>query len=172
MAEMKVTREQKEHAIELALTGGDPISYLREKGSTNPGSMWAKLRKKLEEEDPEKFNRLPDKYRLDFRGRPRKVPAEVKDVPTAVAPEPENEDAGPINGPLKAEQPAPINKPLMHSGLRSTGWAGEEVEVHYSERYDVITISNHLGDKMSIHSDHVRKALDEITRALLLLGVE
>ena len=167
---MKVTQEQKEQAIELALSGGDPILYLREKGSTNPGVMWSKIRMKLEEDDPEKYNQLPDHWRLDRRGRPRKAVVEVKDVPTEV--EPENEDIGPINGPLKAEQPAPINKPLMHSGLKSTGWAGEEVEVHYIERYDVIVISNSLGDSLKLTAEHVRKALKDIATALDLLGVE
>ena len=167
---MKVTDEEKAEAVELAIAGEDPILYPREKGSTNPGVMWSKIRMKLEEDDPEKYNQLPDHWRLDRRGRPRKAAVEVKDVPAAD--EPENEDIGPINGPLKAEQPAPINKPLMHSGLRSTGWAGEEVEVHYTERYDVITISNFVGDKLNLSADHVRKAVKDIITALDLLGVE
>jgi len=62
----KLTREEKERAVELAISGGDPISYLRELGAKNPWASWAYVKQTLKKAKPELYAQLPsDESRLD-----------------------------------------------------------------------------------------------------------
>ena len=62
----KLTREEKERAVELAISGGDPIAYLRELGAKNPWASWAYVKQTLKKAKPELYAQLPnDDSRLD-----------------------------------------------------------------------------------------------------------
>jgi len=62
----KLTREEKERAVELAISGGDPIAYLRELGAKNPWASWAYVKQTLKKAKPELYAQLPsDESRLD-----------------------------------------------------------------------------------------------------------
>lgn len=55
----KVTLEQKNKAVEIAIGGGDPLKFLAECGSGNPSACWYQIRKMLKEKDPAKYELLP-----------------------------------------------------------------------------------------------------------------
>lgn len=54
----KVTLEQKKKAVDIALSGGDPLAYLKEIGSKQPSALWYAIKKALKEADPEKYGQL------------------------------------------------------------------------------------------------------------------
>lgn len=55
----KVTLEQKKKAVDIALSGGNPLDYLKEIGSKQPAALWYAIKKVLKEADPEKYGKLP-----------------------------------------------------------------------------------------------------------------
>ena len=61
MKQPKITEEQKNEAARIAIEGGDPREYLKECGSTNADVMWWNIKRKIREEDPEKYAKLQKK---------------------------------------------------------------------------------------------------------------
>ena len=62
----KLTREEKERAVELAIDGKDPIGYLKELGLKNPWASWAYIKQTLRTKRPELYAKLPsDDDRLE-----------------------------------------------------------------------------------------------------------
>ncbi|MBQ9402066.1 MAG: hypothetical protein IJU38_06815 [Clostridia bacterium] len=55
----KLTREEKEKAVELAIAGKDPIGYLKECGCKNPWASWAYIKNVLKKSKPELYAQLP-----------------------------------------------------------------------------------------------------------------
>lgn len=54
-----ITLDQKKKAVDIALAGGNPLTFLAECGSANPGNMWWTIKQNLKEVDPEKYEKLP-----------------------------------------------------------------------------------------------------------------
>lgn len=52
MSQNKLTREQKEKAVELALSGGDYLEHLKQCGAKNPSAAWWYIRKTLGKSNP------------------------------------------------------------------------------------------------------------------------
>ena len=55
----KITLEQKKKSVEIAISGGSPLEYLKKCGSKNPSASWQYIRQTLEKNDPETFAKLP-----------------------------------------------------------------------------------------------------------------
>ena len=91
----KLTREEKERAVELAISGGDPIAYLRELGAKNPWASWAYVKQTLKKAKPELYAQLPsDDSRLD-----EEVSYGAQAAPEAKPAAPETVEAGdPLEG--------------------------------------------------------------------------
>lgn len=51
----KLTLEQKKQAVEIAISGGNPLDYLKSIGNQNPSAAWYYIRKTLKDADPEKY---------------------------------------------------------------------------------------------------------------------
>ena len=54
----KMTPENKEKAIEIAIAGGDYIKHLKECGAANPHASWSYIKQQLAREDPVKYDEL------------------------------------------------------------------------------------------------------------------
>lgn len=71
----KLTLEDKKEAVRIALEGGNPMLFLKEKGITNTQVCWAHIRKWLKENDSEAYEKIPD-----LRGnktKPKEAPAKA-----------------------------------------------------------------------------------------------
>ena len=102
----KLTLEQKKRSVEIALEGGNPLEYLRECGSSEPNSMWFKIKQDLQQVDPETYARLKDRRKKN--GKPEKA---VK--PMAEAETPESVKIPPVKEPEAEKEPeAKIWEPL------------------------------------------------------------
>lgn len=58
MKHHRLTHDQKEKAIEIALKGGDFLEYLKNCGAKNPSAAWWYIRETLAKADPEKYREL------------------------------------------------------------------------------------------------------------------
>lgn len=54
----KLTAENKKKAVEIAIQGGDFLTYLKEAGAKNPSAAWWYIRETLAKADPEKYQEL------------------------------------------------------------------------------------------------------------------
>lgn len=88
--DVALTQKQREKAVEIAVQGGDQIEYLKKEcGAPNPWATWAYLKKKLEKENPVKYNRLLQVETLKHVGiDPKsKLPVNFQDIREVVADE-------------------------------------------------------------------------------------
>ena len=51
----KLTQEQKNEVVEIAIQGKDPIEYLKKCGLNNPWASWDWIKKQLIKNDPQKY---------------------------------------------------------------------------------------------------------------------
>ena len=54
----RLTRDQKQKAVELALQGGDYMAHLKKAGAKNPSAAWWYIKATLEKANPEKYKEL------------------------------------------------------------------------------------------------------------------
>ena len=75
--------DKHQKAIDIALEGGNPISYLTECGSKNPSAAWYAIKQKVKKNDPETYAKLQRDLRKD---RPKaEKPVETPEDGTAVS---------------------------------------------------------------------------------------
>lgn len=100
----KLTREENEKAVELAIGGKDPIGYLKECGCKNPWASWAYIKNVLKKSKPELYAKLPsDDDRLDEEVSYGAQAAPAADPPVP-ADDPEAAD------PLDGFEAVPVNQ--------------------------------------------------------------
>ena len=95
----KITLEMKKKAAEIAISGNNPLPYLKQCGAKNPSASWKYIRDTLERVDPETFAKLPDRL-------PK------KQVET---PEGDWTPAVKVYGPVKIETPEPEKVEVVKS---------------------------------------------------------
>ena len=61
MSKHKLTREQKEKAVDIAIKGGDPLVYLKLCGAKNPTAAWWYIKKTLATKNPQMLEKIPEK---------------------------------------------------------------------------------------------------------------
>lgn len=95
----KLTREEKEKAVELAIGGKDPLSYLRERGAQNPSAAWWYIKKTLAKSNPKLLEKIPEKLGTVLDEKGQAVPAD------------DSEAADPLEG-FTAFDPGAGKKPI------------------------------------------------------------
>lgn len=180
-----LTKEQKEKTIEIALEGGDYLQHLQDCGLKNPSSTWFYIKKKLEKDDPEKFEEVE-------RAMHRKANKKWKDKQTA---ERLQLDAGKnydvsvkdaMNNiqdvadtffgkceeiGLKLDKPK-ITKPLNYDGLTVTAVTHPELgEFYYDRKFATIDWRTQDGDEVSMPPACWIQMVHELPKILNVLGV-
>ena len=87
LAMRKITLEQKQRAVEIALSGENPLEFLRNCGSQAPDKTWWAIKAALKEKDPDTYARIPD-----FRQKTGTALPEPEQAATAEPNEPEKEE--------------------------------------------------------------------------------
>lgn len=90
--QMRLTAEQRQHAVDLVLAGQHPGEYIESLGIQNPMTSWHYIKKQLKQKDPETWAKLPDNL-----GKLRHVETPEGDWTPAVK----------VYGPVKIETPEP-----------------------------------------------------------------
>ena len=112
----RLTRDQKQKAVEIALQGGDYMAYLKKAGAKNPSAAWWYIKATLEKANPEKYKEL---MKVMEENRPVVEIAE-KLPPEAVAEVPEDKLEGfePVNVKKKGTLPAGTTKKEVFEALK------------------------------------------------------
>ena len=187
----KLTREQKEKAVEIAISGGDPVEYLKECGAANAPAAWYQIKKKLAEADPDKATELEkalhNKANREYKARqkvdkgmPKKLDLEAGEnyeVSVGEAMDNMKDAADEFFGKCEEaglmENRSPITKPIGYEGFTVRAVQGSFGRYSYSEtRTAYIDYENNDGDELSMTLEQWRAFLDELRRAALVLGVE
>jgi hypothetical protein len=152
----KISTEQKQEAVKVALGGGDPVEYFRGLGSRDPQALWYTTRRALKASDPAKHAHLI----AIAKGE-------------AQAEEPATDE------PEKAEEPASDEPkeyktltPIMRAGMTACGWKGIYGKYCWDEKHEFLDFFGNDGDNISMKLDDWRKFLLELKTAAELLGVE
>lgn len=189
MSKHKLTREQKEKAAELALSGGDYLAHLKECGAKNPSAAWWYIRKTLEKSNPELLEQINKKT-----GEGAEVEVAEKLPPEAVAEVPE---ADPLAGfapvslggavAMTREEHAETCKSDQCRVVIDKNGLRVEPPVSY-DGFDVVCIRGEFGEYrmdgkkfhfanaakimyIEMYKEDLAAFLDEIKRAAQILGV-
>ena len=72
----KLTEEQKQEAVRIAMGGKSPIKFIESCGVNNPSCSWHYIKKGLKEKDPETWAKLPNQFRgTEAAKQPEPLPA-------------------------------------------------------------------------------------------------
>ena len=153
-----LTKDQRDHAVNLALRGYSPISYIRSCGAESPINQWGMIRNVLKDNDPERFEQLPK----TIKGLPE--PPEDG--------EPEEEDEPEAEETEPAEHV--IFRPTRVSGMAVRAVEGEFGRYSFSasNERDWIDFETGDGDELSMTVDRWRGFIAELQDAARVLGVE
>ena len=169
-----ITLEEKKKAVQIAIDGGSPLAYLRTLGVNDPVQMFGRIRKKLQETEPELYAQIPDLRRK--KDQPEKE--EKKPTITLV-----NEPGMPKWTDEKAKmmqelyphaevviaEEQKITRPLQYDGFTVTEVKGQFGK--YRRVQDFIDFESGT-DSLSMNIDEWRGFFREMKHAAQLLGVE
>lgn len=169
-----LTKGQRERAINLALAGYSPISYIRSCGAESPLNQWGIIRNALKDNDPEMFERLPK----TIKGLPE--PPNYGEPEEAEEDEPEEaeKDEPEADDEPEAEETEPaehvIFRPTRVSGMAVRAVEGEFGRYSFSasNERDWIDFETGDGDELSMSVDRWRGFIAELQDAARVLGVE
>ena len=171
-----LNEEQRQHAIEIALSGGDPSPFLTDCGSKCPEKLWGSIKASVRENDPETFKKLPAKIR---GAKPGPKPRTAGDAMNAMKEAADNffDECDRLLGkdePDQIETPeTPKRAPLQYDGYTVCC-----VESKTFGRFFWDRDHNHLdwttaeGEEVSFTPTGWRKFLEEIPKVAAILGVE
>lgn len=77
----KLTRAQKEKAVQIAISGGDPLDWLRTCGAKNPSAAWFYIKKTVAKADPKLYEKIPEKPGMVINESGQAVPAKEQTLP-------------------------------------------------------------------------------------------
>lgn len=131
----KLTLEQKKKAVQIAISGGDPLSYLKDCGSDAPDKTWWVIKNKLKETQPDLYAQIPDGRKKKRAEKPEKpTPKDGGDWIPSEKEEPKTEEqtitvtAKEINDAINRDFPR-INEPFLP--------VATEVKINLNDRVKV-----------------------------------
>ena len=77
----KLTRAQKEKAVQIAISGGDPLDWLRTCGAKNPSAAWFYIKKTVAKADPKLYEKIPEKPGMVINESGQAVPVKEQTLP-------------------------------------------------------------------------------------------
>ena len=171
-----LNEEQRQHAIEIALSGGDPRPFLTDCGSKCPEKLWGSIKASVRENDPETFKKLPAKIR---GAKPGPKPKTAGDAMNAMK-EAADHFFGECDRLLGKDEPEQIETPEApkRAPLQYDGYTVCCVESKTFGRFFWDRDHNHLdwttaeGEEVSFTPTGWRKFLEEIPKVAAILGVE
>ena len=130
MKQMRLTEDQRQQAIRIAIDGGDPREFLEQCGSVSPDILWQTIRQKLRKKDPETYARIP--ARIPRRKSDAELIRDAKEIigeiETALnaegLPETEEEPEEGQENEAEAEGPQPAEEPHQLRTVAAEGTIG------------------------------------------------
>ena len=183
--DQKISREQKDRAIEIALDGGDPKPFLKECGSIAPDKLWYYIKMQLKKKQPEVYEQLAKGRREKTVEEPEKVPTVTLSGPIRIE-TPETNKVEVVKGPVKPDElyekfgedgykPLPkITAPLKYDDFTVQAIKGDYGRYSRSScsGTDYLDFTSNNGEELSMPISAWRDFLEELNRAAKVLGVE
>ena len=145
-----ITQEQKDKAVQIAVSGGNPREYLATLGFMDTMNVWCRIKKAVKESDPELYARIPK--RIDGDGR---KPAETK---TAEA---------------EPAEAAEEKKPASFGKYEVTAIRDPQLgEFYFDAKYNCIDWRTLEGDEVSLPIAGWQTLAEQIPEILGVLGVK
>lgn len=187
----KVTLEDKKKAVEIALSGGNPLKFLKECGVANPSASWAYIKKTLKEVDPEKYARLPSRANAAepecWKPKEAVTTCCAQARPSGV----EVPDEWPEEEPEKPEvvltirsedltraidetpHASSITKPVNYDGFDVMALKSPATGFRFTSdpRYGMMTWNTVSGDEVSLTAEEWHKLAAELPKALQIFGI-
>lgn len=167
MTRVRLTKEQKAKAVEIAIGGGSPEEYLEELGMSEGRVSWYNLRMALKKNDPETFAKLPEKMRKI--GKDEAPAATVKiDGPIRI----ETPESGKVQVVEVPEKPKQPKKPLTYEGYTVKCIEGQYGRFYWDEQFNRLDWTAPGGEEVSL-SPQAWKTLctEEVPKVMAILGV-
>ena len=177
MNKVIITEDMRRHAIEMALNGESPLSYLKECGVKNPSSSWMYIKQQLRKKDKVLYDKLPDQLPKAVKVETPETPAvtladamagmkdaaeeffsQCKDMGLKVEPEKEPED-------VKVDD---FDARAVTTAIRVKGLG----EFYHDMKYNCIDWRAADGDEVSMSPAGWKQLIDDLPMILTRLGVE
>ena len=146
----KITLEIKKKAVDIALNGGHPTTYLKEQGVKNPSSTWYVIKKNLEKVDPGTYARV-----IAMKDQ-EEEPAAADEIMISTEPS----EAG-------------ITKPLNYDGFEVTALKSPGTGFRFTSdpRYGMMTWNTVSGDEVSLTAEEWHNLAAELPKVLQIFGI-
>ena len=147
----KLTLENKKEAVQIALSGGNPLDFIRMCGISNAADCWSKIKADLKEKDPEAWEKLPKRLPNPVMDRNKEAPADA--VTKAALQHPERPIVSPIP-PVVMETPE-TPKRRNHTLLRNSNYTVSAIrtdlgEFYYDKKFDRLDWRTIEGEEISM----------------------
>ena len=161
----KITLEQKKKAVEIAVSGGNPLEFLRKCGSNAPDKTWWAIKAALKVKDPDLYEKIPD-----MRKKAEPAATVKVDGPIRIQTEtPEKVEVEPV-GTLPD-----VTHPVVFDGMTVREIEGNFGRYRRSDVSKEIYIDfefKDINDTISMTVDQWRLFQKEMERAAAILGVK
>ena len=173
----KLTLDDKKHAVQIALDGGNPLEYIRMCGIANAAEAWGKIKNNLKEKDPKTWEKLPKRLPNPVMDRKKTQEAPADEVTKAALEHPERPIVQPITHVV---MDPPKQKPKSIKPLAYSGFTVRAIEGKFG-RFSAYEIDGNLyfnyesldrRDEIDMPVEHWKAFMGEIRDAASVLGVE
>lgn len=173
----KITLEQKKNAVKIAVGGGNPLTYLKQIGSKNPGAAWYMIKKQLQSADPEAYEKLQKRQESEktleeaMQGMKDAVNEFVDGVTQSRAPE----LVANVDGPVVMETPEGGQieiAPRKENVFEITAVRNKHLgEFHFDRDHNSLEWRTCAGEKVLMDVDGWRMLADRLPEIMKVLGV-
>ena len=146
----KLTIENKKRSVQLALSGKNPLEYIRSCGVKNAAEAWGKIKRDLKEVDPETFEKLPKRLpnpKKDPEGTLADAMQGMKDAADGFFGA--CKDMG-LNVEPKEEKPRRNHTLLRNSNYIVSAIRTDLGEFYYDKKFDRLDWRTIEGDEVSM----------------------
>lgn len=166
----KLTAEQMV-VVDTALAGGNPLEVLKGQGSKNASAAWFYIKKKLQEEDPEKFDRLT-KERVD-KGMPKKIGPDGKEYEKLELDAGGNYQLSVAEDQMDKLKIDQTNSPVIFGDFEVTAVRHPEFgEFYFDQKFNRIDWRNPEGDEVSFAPGSWKRLTEALPQIMGILGVK
>ena len=169
----KITLEMKKKAVEIAISGGNPLDYLKSVGCKKPDGYWYTIKADLKKADPETYAKIPD-----YRGKTRKKEGtDTTQVDLVYDPEIAEEyrreqEQKKANEQARTEAEIQL-KEAEPEIWRTTAIRNERLgEFYYDMKYKTIDWRHPAGRLISLPPEDFAQLADMIPQIMHVLGVD
>ena len=166
----KITKEQKQKAVDIALDGGNPVEFLKGCGSMAPDQMWTYIKKTLKAKEPEVYAKLL------VKAADKAPTVKFEDVKKAIMETPQIK----VDGPIRIETKEPAQVEVLTVGTpvpppfeyKTTGISTAIGDFQYFKKTGYLDWTDLNGETVSMNLEEWREFMKIFPFVLKTLEVE